>query len=193
MKDIKHQKHLEACKRYRENHREKYLESSLNHAKRKKEANPEEYLRLMRDRAKSYRLNNLEEYKAKEKEQSRIYRLNNREKYLQRQREYRKNNPEKFKEYYEKRKEKQKEYSRIRKIEKYGITEEIYNQMFKNQEGKCAICKTQFKDTPNIDHNHETGKVRGLLCSPCNIVLGHTEKSLKNNPNLFEEITEYLK
>jgi hypothetical protein len=51
----------------------------------------------------------------------------------------------------------------------YGITLAIYNQMFKKQHGKCAICKRQTKLV--VDHDHTTNKVRGLLCNDCNIKL----------------------
>ena len=54
-----------------------------------------------------------------------------------------------------------------------GISIEIYNALFDAQLGKCAICLKE----PNgqrlaIDHDHETGKIRGLLCKSCNLGLG---------------------
>ena len=58
---------------------------------------------------------------------------------------------------------------------KYGITEEDYNKMFAEQKGCCAICgkhQSEFKRTLNVDHNHITGNVRGLLCRTCNMALG---------------------
>ncbi len=145
------------------------------------------------ERAKRYRMKNIRMMRIKEKEKSRLYRLNNREKYLQQQREYRKNNPEKYKQYYLNGREKAKISARKRRIESYGITVEAYNEILLKQEGKCAICKIYFENlTPHIDHSHESGEVRGLLCSPCNIVLGYMEKIIKRNSNIFEEITEYL-
>lgn len=58
----------------------------------------------------------------------------------------------------------------------YGITLEKYKEMFAEQGGRCAICES---DSPggkgnyfHVDHNHETGEVRGLLCHHCNIFLG---------------------
>ena len=61
---------------------------------------------------------------------------------------------------------------------KYGITEDIFNQMVLKQQGKCAICYKDFNqnDIPVIDHNHNNGKVRGILCTRCNIHLGFYEK-----------------
>lgn len=66
----------------------------------------------------------------------------------------------------------------------YGITEEEYQDMLEAQEHTCAICGT---DKPggrhkkfHIDHNHKTGKVRGLLCWPCNAGLGQFKDSYDN-------------
>ena len=59
---------------------------------------------------------------------------------------------------------------------KYGITIEQYDQMFNKQGGLCAICgasQAEIGKTFAVDHCHETGKVRGLLCGKCNIGIGH--------------------
>lgn len=64
-----------------------------------------------------------------------------------------------------------------RLINKYGITEEIYRQMIKDQRGLCKICKRPpGKVRLSVDHDHKTEKVRGLLCGPCNVSLGYFEK-----------------
>ena len=58
---------------------------------------------------------------------------------------------------------------------KFGITVETYNKMFEAQGGCCRICakhQTEVKRTFAVDHDHKTGKVRALLCNPCNIALG---------------------
>jgi hypothetical protein len=73
---------------------------------------------------------------------------------------------------------------------KYGITLEDYNQMYDLQSGVCKICgqaETNGKRIA-IDHNHITGKVRGLLCNHCNIGLG----KFFDNPQLLQSAINYL-
>lgn len=61
---------------------------------------------------------------------------------------------------------------------RYGITQDDYERMLEEQGGACAICRATTslrngKPFPfHVDHDHETGKVRGLLCGPCNKALG---------------------
>ena len=58
---------------------------------------------------------------------------------------------------------------------RHGITLREYNKMFKSQKGRCLICdrhQRQFKFRLCVDHDHETGKIRGLLCNGCNRGLG---------------------
>ena len=91
------------------------------------------------------------------------------------------NNPKKLKEYQktwkERHPEKRKLYTRNSRIRAYGIEPEIYYQMLEQQGRKCAICKAEPKKRMlSIDHNHTTGKVRGLLCDGCNLSLGHLER-----------------
>jgi len=62
---------------------------------------------------------------------------------------------------------------------KYGITLEDYNKLYSNQNGCCSIChRPQFEleKTLSVDHDHITGKVRGLLCNGCNGRLAWFEK-----------------
>jgi hypothetical protein len=62
----------------------------------------------------------------------------------------------------------------------YGITLEQYKEMFKQQEGRCAICPKHQSELPTdlcVDHDHITNKVRGLLCDFCNVSLGNFNDS----------------
>lgn len=58
---------------------------------------------------------------------------------------------------------------------KYGISEQQYHALEEEQDGQCPICTTHCLELPerlSVDHDHMTGKVRGLLCRHCNIALG---------------------
>jgi hypothetical protein len=52
----------------------------------------------------------------------------------------------------------------------------------------CSICNETFIKTPHVDHDHITGKIRGLLCHNCNAVLGNA----KDNPQILINAAEYL-
>lgn len=62
---------------------------------------------------------------------------------------------------------------------RYGITADDWEVLLEAQGGGCAICgtTTNLWDTLFVDHNHETGRVRGLLCNACNLVLGYAQDS----------------
>ena len=75
-------------------------------------------------------------------------------------------------------------------LAKYGITAEDYNYMLEQQRGGCAIC---FQSNTSgrrlaVDHNHDTGEVRGLLCGRCNIGLGQFGDNVDN----LEAAIDYL-
>ena len=53
---------------------------------------------------------------------------------------------------------------------RYKMTAEDYRQMLAKQNGVCALCSGPM-ERPVVDHCHSTGKVRGILCHPCNIKL----------------------
>lgn len=76
----------------------------------------------------------------------------------------------------------------IWQLRRYGITVEQFNAMLVIQKGRCAICgKFNGSKRLCVDHNHETGKVRGLLCDPCNKVLGfaHDDCSVLTNARKY--------
>lgn len=64
-------------------------------------------------------------------------------------------------------------YSREVKFKKrYGISSEEFESRFDSQSRKCAVCfKSEFEGAA-VDHDHETGKIRGILCRPCNSAIG---------------------
>lgn len=56
----------------------------------------------------------------------------------------------------------------------YGLEHEDYLAVLEKQNYACAICEKGFDQAvPHVDHDHDTGKVRGLLCMSCNTALGH--------------------
>lgn len=84
---------------------------------------------------------------------------------------------------------------------KHGIdcSIEQFDELFKKQNGKCKICEVELfiyvsysgQDRTNqaaLDHDHSTGKVRGILCNNCNRCLG----LMKDNPDVFRKAAEYL-
>lgn len=75
---------------------------------------------------------------------------------------------------------------RIR-LKKYGLSMKQYQTMQSEQEGCCAICGIKPK-LLNVDHCHQTGKVRGLLCRHCNHMLGNA----KDNGAILEAGMVYL-
>ena len=80
-------------------------------------------------------------------------------------------------------------------VTKYGITYQDYIALYNNQEGKCVICEAfhpleskVFTEILNVDHNHTTGQVRGLLCHKCNKALG----LLQDNSRILQRAINYL-
>jgi hypothetical protein len=75
----------------------------------------------------------------------------------------------------------------------YGIKKADYDRMLEEQDGLCAIChqpNTHKKHKRlSVDHDHATGRVRGLLCHTCNVGLG----AFKDNVEVLAQAIEYLK
>ena len=69
----------------------------------------------------------------------------------------------------------------------YGLTVQDYDTMYENQKGLCLICEKPF-EVLCVDHCHTTNKVRGLLCTSCNIGLGH----LKDDTRILQQAIKYL-
>ncbi len=79
------------------------------------------------------------------------------------------------------------------KYSKYGMTQEDYDNKLKSQNGLCAICNKKQKSGRNqnlvVDHDHESGKVRDLLCNSCNVALGLFQDSI----DILDKSIRYLK
>ena len=157
-----------------------------------KEKYGEEWNKKMNERAKLYRERNLDKCRERERNKSRLRRLIYKDKVNQEQREFRKNNPDKVKEYYSKYSEKRKIRQRKKLLEKYGLDEKKFNHLLEVQNNKCPICKKSFLKRPVIDHNHKTGKTRGLLCEGCNVVLGYVEKQSGESKDFLKNFIDYL-
>lgn len=72
-----------------------------------------------------------------------------------------------------------KQNKRKKLLESYGLSERGFNELLKNQNYKCGVCKKQIDiHTANIDHDHKTNKVRGLLCKACNFLVGTFENRI---------------
>jgi hypothetical protein len=88
-----------------------------------------------------------------------------------------------------------REYQLIRK---YGVTLDAYNEMFESQGGVCAVCarpETRLNRSGDIaplavDHNHNTGEVRGLLCRDCNIAIGHANEDITRLTKMIQYLVE---
>lgn len=108
-------------------------------------------------------------------------RAKDREKYVENLREWRAANVER-----------RKELMRTWNLRLYGLRPEDYIAMYERQQGRCAICgengETFGGRRLHIDHDHDTGKVRGLLCGLCNTAIGH----LKDSPTLLRAAASYL-
>jgi hypothetical protein len=78
----------------------------------------------------------------------------------------------------------------------YGLTLEVYESMLAAQGAVCAICGNPpgtrggpgIGRSLSVDHDHATGKVRGLLCHHCNVAIGY----FREEPDLFDKARAYL-
>jgi hypothetical protein len=71
---------------------------------------------------------------------------------------------------------------------KFGVTKEQYDEMVEWQGEVCASCGDKFGVRPAIDHDHLTGRFRGILCLNCNTALG----KLKDDPVRIRKLADYL-
>lgn len=153
---------------YYEKHREELLAKQKVRGKLHYQANSQKY----RERSKRWKENNPERYR----ELAKFHYINNAER-----------NKAKQKEWYQNNKERASKGNRARKLLKYGLTQEAFDNLLESQKGLCLICLRPPKG-PSVDHDHKTGKVRGILCRICNAALG----AFRDDPEALERARVYL-
>lgn len=159
---VKSNHRIEYEKQYRLNNKEKIKQYRINNKEKIKENNKIRYIK------------NID----KNKELRKIYNMNNKEKINTSRKRYATKNKNQIRNNHIK--------------SRYGITLEQYNEMFKLQEEKCLICnkhQNEFNKAFAIDHDHKTGKIRGLLCHKCNSGLGSFNDSIET----LQHAIDYLK
>lgn len=120
--------------------------------------------------------------KASEVERRREQYQRNKDKYAQRHKVRYADNPERFRGYHYK--------------HRYGITFDEVKRMHERQGGKCGICFKPIPFDPSVkrqhlavvDHCHSTGKVRGILCRSCNLMIGNG----RDRPDVLRRAAQYL-
>jgi hypothetical protein len=98
--------------------------------------------------------------------------------------------------YYQEHKEYFREYAKkhslklyLGKIKRqYGLSAESYFKLLEHQKSKCAVCRKKPSSRLHVDHDHKTGKIRGLLCSGCNFTLGQMKDKTKHLQSLITYI-----
>ena len=154
-------------------------------------ANPEYY----RNKALRYARAN----KEARAEYTRKYRADNSEKVTASKARAYREHPEKAaayaKKYRQRHPERNKETWRRQNLKKYGLTPHQVAVMIGQQEGCCASCTNvimrgtrEAKRQAHVDHCHATGRVRGILCQRCNLILGHA----KDQPSVLIAAAKYL-
>lgn len=152
---------------------------------------------------KDYWEKNREKLLAKQRERNKVHYAENPEKYAAKGKAWKEANPERMRELQKKHQQENREtinqrssdwyqankpraasQSRQQKLKRYGLTSEQYQALLAQQNGGCAICQaTQGLESKNhplyVDHDHQTGQVRGLLCQRCNAGLGMFKDSLE--------------
>jgi hypothetical protein len=87
----------------------------------------------------------------------------------------------------------QSPYTRDSNLLEYGITEEQYQVLLESQNFGCKICgattTNKLRKNLSVDHDHRTGRIRGLLCGKCNPMLGLAD----DNPVILLKAIQYLK
>jgi len=108
----------------------------------------------------------------------RRYEKEHKEEIAKRRKAYREENMELFRE---------REY-----LYKYGITLQQKYEMWESQDARCLGCKKEVDiNKIHVDHNHDTGEIRGLLCTQCNSIIGLAYENIQTLLSLVEYLREY--
>ena len=87
------------------------------------------------------------------------------------------------------------DYTSFRRMQRYGLSKAQFDQLIREQQGRCALCPailhSEHINGTHVDHDHGSGKVRGLLCGECNHGIGHIERLLESNE--LEKVISYIK
>jgi hypothetical protein len=107
--------------------------------------------------------------------------------------EWRKSNPERWRKISAKSRKKRSADGRVKNEVlrwKYGIGYPEFRRMITEQDNRCAICMRPFKSerVTFVDHDHNTGKVRGILCAGCNMGIGILGEDVK----ILQKAINYL-
>lgn len=159
-----------------------------------------EYWQKNKERLQQHRQKNKEKistvnkkYREENKEKIQLWnkkwRLKNRVRIRQRYQEWKLKNTDKIKtrrqEYRKTHKEEEAEYTRQKK---YGLSKGKFSEMLSERKNCCDICGEKMTQ-PQVDHDHNTHKIRGLLCKSCNWALGNVHDSVE----ILESAIKYLK
>ena len=152
-----------------------------------------EYYHKNKEHIKARRKKYREANNDKDRLRAEKYYQDNRDHVLERQKTYYQNNKEKII-------ERSKKYLSSHKNEKrngdlrrkFGTSLDYYNELYEKQHGLCAICgkkETREGYILAVDHDHVTGKIRGLLCNNCNTGIG----LLQDSYDILISASEYIK
>lgn len=111
---------------------------------------------------------------ASKREYNRAYYAANRERNLAASRRWAREHPEEVRAYHRRK--------------TYGITPEVYRDLLVGQAGRCLVCGRVPDHEMVIDHDHQSGRIRGLLCRTCNGMLGFA----RDNPVNLRQAADYL-
>lgn len=153
-----------------------------------------------KNKAREYNTKYKKEFRKKNpdivKEKARIRYKNNTDKILDTARKWRKKNPESVQKIRKRSYRNNIEYMknktrRLHILQNYNLTLNDFDVLLNSQDNKCAICESKEpkgKGNFHIDHDHQTGKVRGLLCHKCNTGIG----LLNDDIALLNKALQYL-